>query len=118
MLIFQNRSDAKDSASLPHDDYHCVEFTINAPHPIYQFKIRRTDEDNIFFLIKNDSRLLEKLKEGKILPMKYISGNGVVHSKICDTQITNIISEVDGRFRGHHRIELAVLPHECEKIAC
>ncbi len=115
MLSFQSHSASKHPECRPTIEFHCVEFTLDAPHPIYQFKIRRTD-DNFFFLIKNDSDLLQKLKKDEILPMKYISSNGVSHFEICDTQITNIINEVDGRFEGHHRIELAVIPQQAAEV--
>lgn len=92
-----------------HSRYHSVEFVLDSPHPIYQFKLWRTSGNGVFLLIKDNSALLPQLKVGSILPMKYMSGNAVADSEVHDTQIKRIVNEHQGRFQGHHRVELTLV---------
>lgn len=92
--------------------YHSVEFVLNSPHPIYQFKLWRTSGNGVFLLVKDNSKLLNQLKVGSILPMKYMSGNAIADAEVRDTQIKRIVNERQGRFQGHHRVELAVMVAE------
>ena len=96
----------------PPEHFHSVEFVIQSPHPIYQFKLWRSECNQVFLLIKDNSKLLRHLKVGNILPMKYHCGESAFQTEVCDTQIENIVNEEQGRFRGHHRVELAIVPVE------
>ena len=101
-----------DYAKRPPEHFHSVEFVLQSPHPIYQFKLWRSDPDHVFLLVKDNSNLLRHLKVGNILPMKYHRGGSAFETEVCDTQIESIVNEQDGRFRGHHRVELAIIPEE------
>jgi len=93
----------------PQTQYHSVEFALNSPFPIYQYKLWRTSGNGVFLLVKNDSTLLPRLKVGNIVPMKYLGGNSMRHVEIRDTQIKKIVNERKGRFQGHYRVELAIV---------
>lgn len=92
-----------------HAKFHCVEFALNRPHPIYQFKLWRTAGNNVFLLIKDSSEILPQLKVGSVVPMKYMTGNAIANNEVHDTQIKRIVNEQQGRFQGHCRVELAIL---------
>ena len=97
--------------SLP-EHFHSVEFVVQSPHPIYQFKLWRSECNQVFLLIKDNSTLLRHLKVGNILPMTYHCCEAAMQTEVCNTQIENIVNEQEGRFRGHHRVELAIVPRE------
>jgi len=95
-----------------YDAYYSVEFALKTPYPVYQFKLWRTRQNSLFLIVKDNSSLLPQLKVGKILPMKYLSGNARGHMEVRDTRIDNIVNEQAGRFQGHHRIDLAPVASE------
>lgn len=90
-------------------DYHSVEVPRDACHMAYQFKLWRNDHNAMFLLVKDNSDILKELKVGHILPMKYYGGNPMAKSEVKRTQIDNIINEEQGRFQGHHRVELTII---------
>ena len=106
---------------LPHGtappDYHSVEVSLDTLQLAYQFKLWRSDHNCLFFIIKENSAILPQLKIGHIIPMKYYGSNALQHSEVRKTQIHNIINEKNGRFKGHHRVELAILGCEADRPA-
>lgn len=87
-------------------NYYSVEFALNAPHPVYQFKLWHSDQNSLFFLVKENSAILSQLKVGRVMPMKYYSDETLRPTKVHKTQINQITNETQGRFRGHCRIKL------------
>ena len=112
MCVNQNSLHDGESPKRPPEHFHSVEFSLSSPRPIYQFKLWRTEPDHVFLLVKDNSILLKHLKVGNILPMKYHCGGSAFETSVCNTQIERITNERQGRFRGHHRVELAIVPLE------
>jgi hypothetical protein len=90
-------------------NFYSVEFAMDSPHPVYQFKLWHSDRDALFLLIKDNSELLSQLKVGTVMPMKYYSDDLHQRTQVRKTQIRQIVSETQGRFQGHYRIELEIL---------
>ena len=90
-------------------DYHSVEVPMEEMPLAYQFKLWRNDHNSLFLLVKENSDILRQLKVGHVLPMKYYGSNALAQSEIKNTQINNIVNEQQGRFRGHHRVELTII---------
>ena len=90
-------------------DYHSVEVPMDELPLAYQFKLWRSNHNSMFLLVKENSDILQQLKVGNILAMKYYGSNALARSEIKKTQINNIINEQQGRFRGHHRVELTII---------
>ena len=90
-------------------DFHSVEFALDAPQPLYQFRIWRNLQNDPFLLVKENSTVLHGLKVGNVLPMKYYSSKAWQHCEIRSTQIRQIVNEKHGRFQGHFRVEIAIL---------
>ncbi len=63
-----------------------------------------------FLLVKDGSDLISQLKVGLIVPMKYYSENAMRTIEVRNTQIMEIVNETCGRFIGHFRIELDIIP--------
>ena len=93
----------------PLTDFHSVEVAMEKMRLSYQFKIWHTDHNSIFLLVKENSKILSQLKVGNILPLKYYASNAMAHCEVKDTQIENIVNEKQGKFKGHHRVELIIL---------
>jgi hypothetical protein len=109
MVSHQEQNSFRTVATSFHANYHRVEFVLNSPHPIYQFKLWRSQGSCAFLLVKDNSELLPQLKVGAIVPMKYMSDSTTVQTEIRNTRINRIVDEQQGRFQGHHRVELAIV---------
>lgn len=99
----------KQKAEPLQPNYYSVEFPLNATKPVYLFKLRPSDQNTFFLLVKKDSDLLSRLKVGRIMPMKYYCEDAMRTIEVRNTQIVDIVKETHGRFRGHFRIELDIV---------
>lgn len=104
------------SAPQMNNDYYCVEFGLNGSHPVYQFKLRHSDQTPHFFLLKESSALSAQLKAGDVLPMKYYCGDTVRTIEQHTTRIESIVNETQGRYRGHYRINLNILCDDAGEV--
>jgi hypothetical protein len=92
---------------LPSQQYYSVEFSIAGNECLYQFKIWHRDSGSMCLVVKEDSQILNSLKVGDVLSMRYYGTDSFVPPKDLQTQITSIKREDQGRFRGHFLVGLA-----------
>jgi hypothetical protein len=92
--------------SLTPAGFYSVEFALDEPHPLYQFKIWRSESSPMFVVVKENSAVLPKLKAGSVLNMTYYSSDAQCPKKQIETRIGPISSERKGRFQGHCTIDL------------
>jgi hypothetical protein len=81
--------------------FHSVELSLRTLPSAYQFKILRTGSDPMCFLVKDNSDILNQIKVGDTLDMKYYSGDSAIPSKSLETEISDITRKEQGRFKGH-----------------
>jgi hypothetical protein len=86
--------------------FHSVEFAVDEPHPLYQFKIWRSESSPMFVVVKQNSAVLPKLKAGIVLNMTYYSSDTHCPKKQIETRIDHITNQPDGRFEGHCTVSL------------
>lgn len=110
MLFFTPSNADKTQAGPLLSEFYSVEFPLGDVQPLYQFKLWQSDQNSFFLLAKDSSDLVSRLKVGRIVPMKYYSENAMHATEVYNTQITEIIKETQGRFSGHYRIELNIVP--------
>ncbi len=110
MYSYASQSPAAHPNELSPPNYHSVEFALDTSYPVYQFKLWHPDHDSMFLLAKRNSAVLPELKEGRIMPMKYYSDDAVHTVEVHNTRISKMVDETQGRFRGHCRIELSIVP--------
>ena len=92
------------------DQYFSVELLISDLVPIaYQFKIRDISSSGMGFLVKEDSDLLQHLKVGEVINMKYNPVESSEQPKHLKTEIKHITPDEQGRFKGHYLVGLAIL---------
>jgi hypothetical protein len=89
--------------------YHSVEVTLKELSANYQFKLRCMGSSPMCFLVKENSRILRRVKVGDTLRMKYYSSDSVYHVEYLNTQIKDITKKDQGRFKGHCLVELQIL---------
>lgn len=97
-------------------NFYSVEFATDSPHPVYQFKLWHSEHNNLFLLVKDNSVVLSQLRVGHVLPMKFYSDDALHPTQVRETQIREIVNETQGRFKGHHRIELEIVEPASEPL--
>ena len=105
-IEMSTRTVSKFSNSFKPAGFYSVEFAVDEPHPIYQFKIWRSESSPMFVVVKENSAVLPKLKAGSVLNMTYYSSDAQCPKKQIETRIGHISSERKGRFQGHCTIDL------------
>ena len=96
----------KINRSMDSAGFYSVEFAVDQPHPLYQFKIWRNESSAMFVVVKKNSAVLPKLKAGSVLNMTYYSSDAQCPKRQIETRIGHISSEREGRFEGHCKIDL------------
>jgi len=96
----------KINASMQSGGFYSVEFAIDDPHPLYQFKIWRSESRSMFVVVKENSAVLPKLKAGSVLNMTYYSSDAQCPKTQIETRIGNINNAHRGRFEGHCTVDL------------
>ncbi|MFH0725248.1 MAG: hypothetical protein V2B19_02650 [Pseudomonadota bacterium] len=97
------------SVEIDYDRFYSVEFSVGNVKFLYQFKIWRSPASPIFVLIKNGSEMLNKIKPGDVLKMKYYSTDSTRPVCHLDTEILNIDWNHHGKFKGHYAVNLGVI---------
>jgi len=94
------------AASMESEAFYSVEFAIDDPHPLYQFKLWRSESSPMFVVVKENSAVLPKLKAGSVVNMTYYSSDAQCPKCQIETRIGPITNEREGRFEGHCTIDL------------
>ena len=89
--------------------YYSVEFSITDKKLLYQFKLRNSASRSMFILVKEDSEILGRIKEGRIYKTKYYSTDSLCPTVDSKTQIKEITKDKNGRFKGHYLVGLDIL---------
>lgn len=101
-------------ASLNH--YYSVEFLITDTKLLYQFKIWNSNSDSMFIIVKENSEILIRLKEGNVFKTKYYSTDSLRPTVDLETQIKAITKDDGGRFKGHYLVGLDILGKENQRV--
>jgi len=105
-IEMNNSTVRKINRSMDPTGFYSVEFTVDQPHPLYQFKIWRNESSSMFVVVKENSAVLPKLKAGSVLNMTYYSSDTQCPKKQIETRIGTIHNAHQGRFQGHCTIDL------------
>jgi len=88
--------------------FYSAEVKMEGLNFAYQFKIWNIPSKPICFMIREDSEILQRLKAGDALDVKYYSSNPVYSSEYHKTVIREITKEGQGRFKGHYLVGLEI----------
>jgi len=91
------------------DQYHSVEFSISESAFAYQFKIWDISPKGTCVLVMEDSGLLNRLKVGDILNLKYYTADSSRPIDYLETEIRDIAKDENGRFKGLYLVGLSIL---------
>lgn len=96
------------SGAGPHD-YYSAEFVLDGLDISYQFKIWEKKPKAVSVLVKENSDILQILKVGDTLNVKYYSIKSAYPSDCQKTAIRHITRNDQGRLKGHYLVGLEIL---------
>ena len=91
------------------EQYHSVQFTKQGIDIAYHFKIWNISTRGMCILVREDSPMMDHLKVGDILDMKYYLDAGKIPSEESKTEIKHITKGKPGQFEGHYLVGLLKL---------
>ncbi|QTA85591.1 PilZ domain-containing protein [Desulfonema magnum] len=91
------------------EQYYSVQFSIEEVGSVYQFILQDISPGGLCILIKEDSVILNYLKIGDVLRMKYYPIELLSQTDFIKTEIRHITKKKTGRFRGYLAVGLKIL---------
>ena len=77
--------------------------------PIYVFKVKDTSPSGICFLVKVDSDILNHIRQGQILNLKYHTEATAKTSEALTSEIKHITKMDKGPYKDHQLVGLMIL---------
>lgn len=86
-----------------------VEFIPGGNHIPYHFKLKDFSSKGLGILVRKDSKVLQNIKIGDVLNMKYHPEMATVNPKVHQTQIKHISEPEPGKHKGHMLVGLMIM---------
>jgi hypothetical protein len=96
------------------DDYYSAEFVVDGLEASYQFRIWEKASKAVSVLVKENSGILQLLKVGDTLNVKYYSRRSAYPSDWQKTAVRHITWNDQGRLKGHYLVGLEILENARE----
>jgi hypothetical protein len=96
------------------DGYYSAEFVVDGLEASYQFKIWEKAPKAVSVLVKGNSDLLQLLKVGDTLNVKYYSITSAYPSEWQKTAVGHITWNDQGRLKGHYLVGLEIIENARE----
>jgi hypothetical protein len=91
------------------DEVDTVELACSGLPFTYMFKIWNLSSKGTCIVVRNDSAILEQLKVGDVLEMKYATTDASSQPESLGTQIKHITKDEGGRFKNHTLVGLQII---------
>ena len=91
------------------DQFYSVEFSIDDIPSLYQFKIWDLSSKGMCLLVKEGSEILEKIKVGDVVEMRYYTAEASKPTEYLETEIKHITEDKKGRFKGHYLVGISLM---------
>jgi hypothetical protein len=89
-------------------EYQSAEFILRHPKILYQFKIRKSNSEPMFAVVKEGSKALDSLKEGEIINMRYHCMDKSIPPESKDTKIKYVSKDSKIGFKDHYVVALDI----------
>lgn len=106
--LHEKRSEPRNTI----DTYYSVEFLVSDCSFVYQYKIWNISEKGICVLVKEDSDLLNHVKVGDVLNLRYYPSDLSRPSELLRTEIKHITRDEQMRFKGVYLVGLSILENQ------
>ncbi|MDY6971036.1 MAG: hypothetical protein SV775_01775 [Thermodesulfobacteriota bacterium] len=104
MSLLRKKEEGADQTS---DHYHSVEFSVNGR--AYQFKIWHNKPLSLSVLVREDSEIINLLKVGDRIPMKYYPIKPAYSPTSIETAVRQMTKSEEGKFKGHYIVDLEMV---------
>ena len=94
------------------DTYYSVEFLLSDCSFVYQYKIWNISTKGVCVLVKEDSDLLNHVKVGDVLNLRYRPIDAARPIEMLRTEIKHITKDEQGRFKGVYLVGLSILEEQ------
>lgn len=98
-------------------EFYSAEFQLTESKIMYQFKLRRSESEPLFAVVKEGSQALENIKEGDVINMQFHYLDKTIPAELKQTRIKYIIKDGTNGFKGHYMVGLALDWAENKEIA-
>ena len=106
--IFEGEEERSEPRLIPDQDCR-VEFSISKEKPDYLFEIRDVSSSGLCIIVKDGSNILNHIKVGDILDMKYYHPKKSESPERIKTEIKHITIDDRGRYKGNYLVGLSVV---------
>jgi len=100
-LRIETRTESRENAS--------VEFIPGNHSMAYHFKLRDFSAKGLGIIVRKDSKVLQHIKKGDILDMRYYPSEGTANPVSHRTQIKHISDPDPGKHQDHMLVGLLIL---------
>jgi hypothetical protein len=111
-LMPSNTTERRSEPRTIMDQFYSVEFSISDIPSLYQFKIWDISTKGMCLLVKEGSEILEKIKVGDVVEMRYYTAEASKPTEYLETEIKHITKDDKGRFKGHYLVGISLLRND------
>ena len=108
-MMKENQPEKRSETRELLDRYYSVDFLIKETGEVYQFKLRDISAQGLGILVREDSQVLQSLKVGDTLDIKYNPPRSSGTTAIFKTQIRHIAKKEQGAPDGHCVIGMSIV---------
>ena len=105
----ERAAERRAEARQPSEDYHSAEFRIDPSGYLFQTRIWNFSSRGMCLLLREDSRVIEKLAVGKELEVNYYPTDASRPPETRQTRIVHITREAEGKFKDHVLVGLHIM---------
>lgn len=98
-------------------DFYSAEFRLNQANIMYQFKLRKSQAEPMFAVVKEGSKALESIKEGDVIDMHYHYMDKSMPTEQHQTRIKYIAKDSSTGFKDHFVVGLSLELTEARNVA-
>ncbi len=109
-MVEKKTADNRSELRTVLDQFRSVEFSISKRDPIFQFRVRDISPSGMGILINSESKVLNYLKVGLVLQMKFNPENPNGSPEKMKTEIRHITLLESGRCKGQYLVGLLIKP--------
>lgn len=91
------------------DKYYSVQFSLAQKVPIYQFKLKDISPDGLCFIVKEKSKLLNKIKTNDILDMTFCAADAPKDTTCFKAKIVHITPDRKGKYKNHFLVGFSII---------
>ncbi len=114
-MVMKNQQEKRAETRELLDRFYSIDFLIKETGEVYQFKLRDISSQGLGILVRKDSRVMQYLKGGDTLDVKYIPLLSSGPAAIFKTRIRHIFKKEQGAPDGHFLIGLEILSRQTDK---